>query len=51
MTPAELLSHARQALGVRAPRSIVVVAEFPRNTQGKVVKRQLADQFGALASR
>jgi long-chain acyl-CoA synthetase len=51
MTSVELLSHARQALGVRAPRAIVVVAEFPRNTQGKVVKRQLADHFGALASR
>ncbi len=51
MTSAELLSHARQALGVRAPRAIAVVAEFPRNTQGKVVKRQLADQFGAPTAR
>jgi len=44
-TAAELLSLARRALGVRAPRAINIVTEFPRNSQGKVVKRQLTEMF------
>lgn len=43
----ELLVWARAALGVRAPRRVVVVAALPRNAQGKVVGRELALRFGA----
>jgi acyl-coenzyme A synthetase/AMP-(fatty) acid ligase len=37
-----LAAYARERLGVRAPRRIVVVAALPRNANGKVVKRELA---------
>jgi acyl-CoA synthetase (AMP-forming)/AMP-acid ligase II len=38
----ELLAHARTLLGVRAPRKIIVLASLPRNSAGKVLKRELA---------
>jgi len=38
----ELERYARSRLGARAPRRIVVVAELPRNANGKVLKRELA---------
>lgn len=44
-TAAELLKLARCALGLRAPRAINIVTEFPRSSQGKIVKRQLAEMF------
>jgi acyl-coenzyme A synthetase/AMP-(fatty) acid ligase len=42
---AELLAHARDTLGVRAPRRVEIVARLPRNAQGKVMKRTLAERF------
>ena len=45
ITSTELLSLARRALGVRAPRAIHIVADFPRSSQGKIVKRELAGLF------
>jgi acyl-coenzyme A synthetase/AMP-(fatty) acid ligase len=44
-TAAVLLKLARHALGVRAPCAIHIVTEFPRSSQGKVVKRVLAELF------
>ena len=41
----ELVAFARDALGVRAPRRVEVVAALPRNAQGKVLKRELAAGF------
>ena len=38
---AALLSRAREALGVRAPRRIVVVDALPRTSTGKVARREL----------
>jgi long-chain acyl-CoA synthetase len=38
----ELIARARERLGVRAPRRIVVVEALPRNAAGKIVKRDLA---------
>ncbi|HKW81520.1 MAG TPA: AMP-binding protein [Casimicrobiaceae bacterium] len=38
----ELLAHARARLGVRAPRRIIVVDALPRNSVGKVARRELA---------
>jgi acyl-coenzyme A synthetase/AMP-(fatty) acid ligase len=43
---AELLAFARDALGVRAPRRVEVLAALPRNPQGKVLKRELAAEIG-----
>ena len=45
ITAADLLSLARRALGTSAPRAIFILNEFPRNSKGKVVKRQLAKMF------
>lgn len=42
---AELLAWVRRELGVRAPRRVEVVPALPRNAQGKVVKRELAQRF------
>ncbi|CAH0257834.1 class I adenylate-forming enzyme family protein [Roseomonas sp. CECT 9278] len=39
-----LLAYARERLGLRAPRRIAVLANLPRNSQGKVLKRVLADE-------
>jgi long-chain acyl-CoA synthetase len=41
----ELVAFARDALGMRAPRRVEVVAALPRNAQGKVMKRELAAGF------
>ena len=37
-----LSAYARERLGVRAPRKVVIVAALPRNANGKVLKRELA---------
>ena len=42
-----LARYARERLGVRAPRRVVIVDTLPRNAAGKVVKRELAAAFGA----
>lgn len=41
VTEAELLAFCRGRLGARAPRRIVVVSAFPRNPNGKILKREL----------
>ncbi|CAG0949486.1 fatty-acyl-CoA synthase [Burkholderiales bacterium] len=46
-TPAELVRHARAALGMRAPRAVTILAALPRNAQGKIVKREIAGLAGA----
>lgn len=42
---AELLAHARQRLGLRAPRRIIVVSELPRASDGKIKRRALLSSF------
>ena len=42
-----LLAHCRERLGTRAPRKIVTVAQLPRNSQGKVQRRDLSALFGS----
>jgi acyl-coenzyme A synthetase/AMP-(fatty) acid ligase len=37
-----LARYARERLGVRAPRKVLIVDALPRNANGKVVKRELA---------
>lgn len=39
----ELLRHARDRLGVRAPRKVIVLDALPRSAAGKVMKRELAE--------
>ena len=43
----ELMARARERLGVRAPRRIIVLDALPRNAAGKIVKRELAVLFAA----
>jgi len=38
----ELMKYARGRLGLRAPRRIVFVDALPRNSQGKLVRREVA---------
>jgi len=41
----ELLAYARELLALRAPRRIIVLDALPRNNQGKVLKRVIAERF------
>lgn len=50
VTAMELQSYAREHLALRAPRRIVIMAALPRNSQGKVVKREIALEFQPRAS-
>ena len=44
----ELLDHCTPRLaGFKRPRSVVFIAELPRNVMGKVLKRDLRDRFGS----
>mgnify|MGYP005819328251 CR=1 FL=1 len=42
LTERELLLYAKEKLGVRGPRKIVLVDVPPRNAMGKVLKTELA---------
>ena len=43
----DLFAHARTRLAdYKTPRRAVIVDELPRNSMGKVLKRQLRDQLG-----
>jgi acyl-CoA synthetase (AMP-forming)/AMP-acid ligase II len=46
-SPAELRQFARVALGLRAPRRIIVLERLPRNSQGKIARRELLPLFTA----
>ncbi|WP_454727306.1 MULTISPECIES: fatty acyl-CoA synthetase [Cupriavidus] len=44
-----LLAHARAALApFKVPKRIVFVADLPRNTAGKLLKRQLREEYASL---
>lgn len=44
-TPAELQRYAREQLALRAPRRVLVVDRLPRNSQGKIMRREIAILF------
>ena len=47
VSEAELMEFCRPRLaGFKRPRSVVFVAELPRNVMGKVLKRDLREEFG-----
>ncbi|RYE08315.1 MAG: hypothetical protein EOP22_14075 [Hyphomicrobiales bacterium] len=46
----ELQAFARERLALRAPRRILIVEALPRNSQGKIVRRELAAKFHILGS-
>ncbi len=44
---AELIEHCREKLaGYKRPRSVVFIDSLPRNVMGKVLKRELREQYG-----
>jgi acyl-CoA synthetase (AMP-forming)/AMP-acid ligase II len=47
VSEAELIDHCRQKLAsFKLPRSVVFIDELPRNALGKVLKRELRQQYG-----
>jgi long-chain acyl-CoA synthetase len=48
-SPAELRRFTRAALGLKAPRRILILDHLPRNSQGKVVKREILPLFKSKA--
>jgi acyl-coenzyme A synthetase/AMP-(fatty) acid ligase len=47
VTDRELVAYAREHLALRAPRRIIIVEQLPRNSQGKIVRRELAALFSS----
>ena len=46
-TPEEIMEYCRQKLAsYKRPRSVEFVDELPRNTMGKVLKRELREKYG-----
>ncbi|MGW3727837.1 acyl-CoA synthetase [Streptomyces sp. NPDC000851] len=46
VTEAELIAHAREKLApFKAPKRVLFVDELPRNSSGKILKRELRDRF------
>jgi acyl-CoA synthetase (AMP-forming)/AMP-acid ligase II len=45
VSEAELVGFARERLGARYPRKVLIVGDFPRNAAGKPLKRELAAQL------
>lgn len=42
-SPDELLKHGKRLLGLRAPRRVFVIDEIPRNSAGKIARRDLSE--------
>ena len=45
VTPAELQAHAREQLALRSPRRVLILDALPRNSQGKILRREIAALF------
>ena len=45
VTASELQRFAREHLALRAPRRVIILPRLPRNSQGKVVRREIAPAF------
>ncbi len=52
LTSEDVLEHGRSSLAAfKRPKYAVVVASLPKNPSGKILKRQLREEFADLASR
>ncbi len=50
VTPGDVLDHARTRLaGYKRPKYVVLADSLPKNPSGKILKRQLRDQYRGLA--
>lgn len=47
LSPERIMRQAREQLGFRGPRAIVVLARIPRNEQGKLIRQELRNQLAA----
>jgi acyl-CoA synthetase (AMP-forming)/AMP-acid ligase II len=46
-TPEEMMEYCRSRLaGFKRPRSVVFVDSLPRNPMGKVLRKQLREEYG-----
>jgi len=46
----EVITHARSVLaGFKTPKYVVITNHLPKNPSGKILKRQLRDDFAHLA--
>ena len=51
-TPEEIVAHTRERLAAfKSPKSVVIVAELPKNPSGKILKRELRDTYADLAEQ
>jgi len=47
VTEAEIIEFCRDKMaGYKRPRSVIFVGELPRNVMGKLLKRDLREEFG-----
>lgn len=46
-----LLNYCKQFLGVKAPKRIFFIKKMPRNTAGKILKRELKKRFSSIMSQ
>jgi acyl-CoA synthetase (AMP-forming)/AMP-acid ligase II len=50
--PDELLAHCRQRMAsYKAPKSVAIVDELPKNASGKILKRQIRQRYWAHVDR
>ncbi|KRF13829.1 acyl-CoA synthetase [Nocardioides sp. Soil797] len=50
LTSEQVIEHARSVLaGYKTPKYVVVADALPKNPSGKILKRQLRDEHGAIA--
>ncbi|MEO3937578.1 AMP-binding protein [Dermatophilaceae bacterium Soc4.6] len=50
LTSDEVIDHARSVLaGYKTPKYVVIADALPKNPSGKILKRQLRDEHGAIA--
>jgi len=45
VSPTELQRFAREQLALRAPRRVIILPALPRNSQGKILRREIARAF------
>lgn len=51
LTPEMVIAHTRSVLaGFKTPKYVVIVDALPKNPSGKILKRQLRDDFAGIAA-
>ena len=48
---AEIISHCKELVGFKAPKSVDFIAELPKSGSGKILKRMLRDKYWAGQDR